>query len=147
MKPLKILVIDDEAAIREVLERELTRLSHRVTVAADRASALEKLRDEEFQVILTDLVLPDVSGMSFIKELCGREQQELVIVMTGFPSLETVLEAMRLGAYHYVVKPFKIKEVAELIEKGTRELLIRKENQRLRDQINELEKQLKQIKE
>ncbi len=103
----KILIIDDEAFIRENVERVLKDEGYQVLSAADGRSARELVADEEVDLALLDLNLGTENGIDVLRELKGIDPELLVIVITGYGSVETAVEAIKLGAFHYMKKPFK----------------------------------------
>jgi len=113
--PANILVVDDEAGIRDFLEEMLTRDGHRAVVVASGEAALERIASDEFDVALVDLRLGGVGGMDVLSALRQRSPDTAVIVMTGHATLETALEALRQGAHDYLFKPCKVVELRESI--------------------------------
>jgi len=103
----KILIIDDEAFIRENVNRVLKDDGYHVLEAADGSSALELVADEEIDLVLLDLNLGAENGIDVLRELKKLDPDLLVIVITGYGSVETAVEAIKLGAFHYMKKPFK----------------------------------------
>ncbi|HZV82900.1 MAG TPA: sigma-54 dependent transcriptional regulator [Geobacteraceae bacterium] len=103
----KILIIDDEAFIRENVERVLKDEGYQVLAAADGSSAMELVAGEEIDLALLDLNLGAENGIDVLRELKRVDPDLLVIVITGYGSVETAVEALKLGAFHYMKKPFK----------------------------------------
>lgn len=131
----KVLVVDDERSMREFLEIFLVKKGHDVTLAADGKEAIEIFRETEFDLIFTDLRMPEVDGITVLQEArrCWPDTQ--VIVVTAFSTTETAIEAMKLGAYDYLAKPFKVNEAEVIVDKALekRELVL--DNQRLKRQV------------
>jgi two-component system response regulator PilR (NtrC family) len=136
----KILVVDDEPGLRKVLEITLRRQGHEVVVVPGVKAALEALRQSPapFPLVLTDLVMPDGSGMDVITAAKQRSEATEVIVMTAHSTVDTALEAMRRGAYDFVTKPFSPAEIAALAQKALEKSSIVVENQRLRAHLERL---------
>ena len=103
--PGKILVVDDDRALCELLEEDLSRRGHQVTTALKVVDARELLHQQEFDVVLTDLNMPGISGIDFCAELHDNRPDLPVVIMTAFGSLETAIAALRAGAYDFVTKP------------------------------------------
>lgn len=103
---MKILVVDDEKDIREGCVRVLRRLDCDVSMAANGHEALEQLGREFFPVVLLDLKMPGIDGMEVLREIQKQEKETLVIIITGFATVETAIEAMKQGAYDFIPKPF-----------------------------------------
>ncbi|NJD92379.1 MAG: response regulator, partial [Geobacter sp.] len=103
----KILIIDDEEFIRENVDRILRDAGYQVVAAADSKSALELAASEEIDLALLDLNLGQDNGINVLKKLKEIDPDLLVIVVTGYGSVETAVESLKLGAFHYMKKPFK----------------------------------------
>ena len=133
----EVLVVDDEAGLREVLEITLRRQGLRVTTAAGVRSALATIaeRSAPFPLVITDLVMPDGSGMDVLKAAHQQDDGTEVIVMTAHSTVEAAIEAMRLGAYDFIAKPFSPAEVAVLAGKALEKSAIVAENKRLRARL------------
>ena len=106
MPKANILVLDDDPIVRRALTSVLADEGYQVQTAADGAEGLEKARRQEFNLALVDIRLPDVSGMEVLQALKEMAPDVEVLIITAYPGLETAIEAVRLGAYDYVVKPF-----------------------------------------
>ena len=113
-----VLVIDDEPVLQDVLGTLLLGAGfdyHGATTAAD---GLQQLRDEEIDVVLLDLMLPDRPGLELLPDIKTHDPHLPVVVITAYSSVESAIEAMRLGAFHYVPKPFKNEEVLHLVRRA-----------------------------
>ncbi len=137
----RVLVVDDEPGLRQVLEITLRRHGLDVVVAPGVATALEALQQnpQPFPLVLTDLVMPDGSGMDVLAAAKARSDATEVIVMTAHSTVEAALEAMRRGAYDFVTKPFSPAEIAALAQKALEKASIVVENQRLRAHLERFE--------
>lgn len=133
---VRVLVVDDEATIREVLTDFLTLEGFDVTCVSDGEEALEVLETgERFDVALLDMKMPGMSGLEVLAHI-GREAPHMVsLMMTGFGTVETAIEAMKLGAFDYVLKPFKVQEVIRLIVRGLEKRRLEAENIQLREAV------------
>jgi len=114
----KILVVDDEESIRWVLKTLLDKKGYEVRTAENGKSALKSVSSEKFSVILLDLNLPDINGFEVLEKINKRNTKSSIIVITAQNSGKNAIEAMRLGAYDYISKPFDIDEVAFLVNKA-----------------------------
>src|ERR1700722_14946850 len=112
-----ILVVDDEPLIRWTLNERLTAEGYRVLEAETAAEALAK-HEEGVDLVLLDYRLPDGDGLSVLKRIKARDPETLVILLTAVSSVDTAVEAMKHGAYHYANKPFNLDEIALLVEKA-----------------------------
>jgi two-component system, NtrC family, response regulator AtoC len=115
---INILVVDDEEPFRRLLNKELTRKGYAVQVARDGGEALNILRDNVFDVILLDVVMPGVDGLSLMKKLKEDPGSPAIVVLTGKATVETAVEAMKNGAHDYLTKPYKLDELVIIIERA-----------------------------
>ena len=115
---MKVLVVDDDEAIRTYLTEQLTPKGHEVVGAGSGEEAAALIEAESFNLILLDVRMPVMGGMEVLKRINHLGVLTPVIVMTGFGGMEVVQEAMRLGAFDYLRKPFNIKEFYEITEKA-----------------------------
>jgi len=115
---INILVVDDEEPFRRLLKNELTRKGYSVEVASDGSAALRLLRDRDFDVILLDMVMPGVDGVSLMKKLKEDSSAPAIIVLTGKATVETAVEAMKNGAYDYLTKPYKLDELVIVVDRA-----------------------------
>jgi DNA-binding NtrC family response regulator len=114
----RILVVDDEEAVRQLLIDFLSRLQYEVEAAADGAEALQKFTREEFDLVISDRVMPKMDGLSLLKEIKARDPQAIFMMITGYPTIETTVEAMKAGAYDYLPKPFHLDDVYLRVERA-----------------------------
>ncbi len=115
---INILVIDDEEPFRRLLKKELTRKGYAVEVASDGDEALRTLRDRSFDVILLDVVMPGIDGLSLMKKFKEDSSAPSIIVLTGKATVETAVEAMKNGAFDYLTKPYKLDELSIVIDRA-----------------------------
>jgi DNA-binding NtrC family response regulator len=130
-----ILVIDDEPVLQDVLGTLLSANGYQPQSAISAADGLAVLRDGDVDVVLLDMMLPDRSGLEILPEIKAFDPEIPVIVITAHSSVETAIEAMRLGAFHYVPKPFKNEEVLHLVRRAAEGRSLRAENRRLRSRL------------
>lgn len=132
--PLRILVVDDEPGIRQMLDILFRRAGYDVVQAAGHRQALEALRQspQPFPVVLTDLRMPDGSGLDVLTACKTRDQTTEVILITAHSSIENAIDAMRAGAYDFVTKPPDAAELVALVAKAFEKHLLNSENVRLR---------------
>lgn len=134
-KPVRVLVVDDDKNLRFVLTTELAEEGFTVEATDDGALALEMVRGQEFDVMLLDLNMPTLGGLEVLRKVRESECLTEIVVLTGHGTISTAVEAMKLGAYDFFTKPFKIEEVAAVIEKAAEKRQLVSENLRLKDQI------------
>ncbi|MBC7798433.1 MAG: sigma-54-dependent Fis family transcriptional regulator [Pyrinomonadaceae bacterium] len=136
MPAIKLLVIDDETNLRLVIQKEMRRLGYEVETAEDGETAWEMLETQDFDVLLCDINMPRLSGVELLRRLRERRQNPPeAIMLTGQATVETAIESMKLGAYDYLTKPYRITEIAALVKKAGEKRNLRTDNQRLRAQI------------
>ena len=134
--PLKrVLVVDDEPMIVSLLSTVLREKGWDVTEARSGAEGIDQLDRARFDVILTDLVMPGDSGIDLLRSAKEIHPDVEVILMTGYATADTAIEAMRNGAFHYIMKPLKIEEVVNLAEKAYSQRQLQRENQFLKSEI------------
>ena len=133
---LRVLVVDDEEVIRDVLESLLEREGWSVTTAANAAEALETFENDPHDVVLLDLMLPDRPGLEVLRELRRRDPDAVVVIVTAYSSIEGAIQAMREGAFHYIPKPFQNQEVLLTIRKGAEARRLTEENRRLKQELS-----------
>src|SRR5512143_1279708 len=115
---INVLVVDDEEPFRRLLKKELTRKGYAVEVAPDGSEALRLLHEKAFDVILLDVVMPGIDGISLMKKLKEDSGAPAIIVLTGKATVETAVEAMKNGAYDYLTKPYKLDELVIVIDRA-----------------------------
>ncbi len=133
----RILIVDDEVAIRKALERFLRDLQYDVFTASNGEEAMKLIDEEVFDLALVDLVMPKVDGIELIRCM-KRAQPEIVpIVLTGFGTITSAVEAMKAGAYHYLTKPFELDDIASLLATALEHRQLKEENRLLKNQLRD----------
>jgi DNA-binding NtrC family response regulator len=132
---IRALVVDDDADVRSLLTSVLTRAQMTVVEAASGRDAMAALGRDEFDVVLVDVRLPDHSGLDILRWARGADIDTEFIVLTGHADVDTAVEAMRLGAYDFVGKPWKNVELLEVVAKAVEKKALRRENVVLREVI------------
>ena len=133
-----VLIIDDEENMRHMLKSMLVRHGYDVTTARDGAQGLEKLSSQTFDFVLCDVKMPKMNGMEFLR--AGRDmiRTSTVIMMSAYGSIDMAIEAMKLGAYDFISKPFKGEEIRLTIKKAEERERLKEENIKLKDQLRRL---------
>jgi len=134
--PKRILVVDDEPMIVSLLSTVLREKGWDVTEARSGSDGIDQLDRGGFDVILTDLVMPGDSGIDLLRAAKEIHPDVEVILMTGYATTDTAIEAMRNGAFHYIMKPLKTEEVANLVEKAYTHRKLLRENRVLKSEID-----------
>jgi len=128
----RILVVDDERSMREYLEILLRKGGHEVVTVADVPSARERARSQDYDLVLSDLRVGKESGLEVLQTFKAEQPNTEVVLITAFATMENAIEAMKLGAYDYVTKPFKNEELAVLVEKALEKRHLARENESLK---------------
>jgi len=132
----KILVIEDDESVRDVLRPFLQETGFEVTTAESGVTGIDMLRTEKFDLILTDLKLPGgIDGMGVLREVTANKINVPVIVLTGYATVETAVEAMKNGAFDYITKPFNFDELMIILKKALSVSKLQKENVMLKMQL------------
>jgi len=132
---MRLAVVDDELTVGNRLKRALSDKEFEVEVFQTASDFLEAQGTHSFQVVFLDLRLPDMDGLDVLSRLKPVHEDLEVIIITGYGSIETAIEAIKMGAYHYLTKPFRLDEV-RLLAKGAKEKIeLREENRRLKESL------------
>jgi DNA-binding NtrC family response regulator len=131
----QVLVVDDEEDLRQAIVELLTQDGFEVQGVASAEQALELLSQTPFDVLIADNNLPGKSGLDLLADALARYPETVGIVITGFGTIETAVQAIKTGAYNYLSKPFKLVELSIMVRKGLEERTLRFENQYLRSQL------------
>jgi DNA-binding NtrC family response regulator len=142
----KLLVVDDENNLRLVVQKEMTRQGHAVETAADGEAAWALLEEQDFDVLLCDINMPRLDGIGLLRRLRERTQNPPeVIMLTGQATVESAIEAMKLGAYDYLTKPYRITELGALVIQAAEKQKLKVDNQRLRAHIERTNQNMPEI--
>jgi FixJ family two-component response regulator len=137
MKPedVSMLVIDDEKMIVDQVSCLFSELGYQVTGLSDSQVALKLIEEQKFDVILTDLNMPVVSGMDIVKTINSQHCDTQLIIFTGYATIDSAVDALKNGVYSYICKPYNINELRATVEKAANELFLKRENIRLNHKI------------
>jgi two-component system response regulator PilR (NtrC family) len=131
----KILVVDDEPSLRDVLGIMLKKAGYTTTLAADGEEAVSQVNKEIYDLVITDLKMPGIGGMEVLKAVKSASPDTVVLVVTAFGSPDTAVEAMKLGAYDYLTKPFQVDEVQLIIRNALEKRRLSAENMLLKREM------------
>ena len=131
----RILIVDDEATAAENLAHVCRKEGHEVTTRTTGTGALEILEKSHFDVVLTDLRMEKVDGMAILGRARELHPETAVILITGYATLDSAVEAMKAGAFHYIAKPFRLDEVREVVRKALELVNLKRENSELKEQL------------
>jgi DNA-binding NtrC family response regulator len=132
-----ILVVEDDEAMRDLLAEELSDAGFAVDSAGGAASGLELARVQRFDLIITDLRMPEMDGFDLIRGVSALPEPPHVLMITAFASIETAIRAVKLGAYDYITKPFEIEELLLVVDKALGERALRSKVARLQREVEE----------
>ena len=136
----RILIVDDEEPFRRLLKKELNRKGFITDTAENGRTALDKLRESSFDVILLDIVMPGMDGIQMMKKIRTDPASPAVVVLTGKATIDTAVEAMKNGAYDYLTKPYKLEELIIVVNRAFEQRKLRIENQLFQEEIARKEK-------
>lgn len=131
----KILLVDDDASLRRVLSHHLSEAGYLVITAGDGKSALDLFTEEQVDLMITDIEMPEMSGLELLRRISIMSPDTMVLVITAYGSIETAVEAMKLGAYDYITKPFNREELLLTVAKGLQYTALVRENRSLKQFI------------
>jgi two-component system response regulator PilR (NtrC family) len=131
----RLLIVDDDLSLREFLTLFLRKEGHEVEVATNGERALDMLEQAPFELVLTDIRMPRMGGLELLENIKSRGLATQVVVMTAFSTTDAALEAMRKGAYDYIVKPFQLAEVKLVLSKCLEKSKLIAENQQLKKEL------------
>ncbi len=134
--PTRVLVVDDEESLRFFLTRGLKKAGYAVDEVADGRAAIESLSKTAYDIVLTDMVMPGVSGLDVLSAVHEMDKDAVVILMTAHGTVENAIDALRLGAFDYLEKPFELKELLVTVERGLERREVERENRKLRFLVN-----------
>jgi response regulator RpfG family c-di-GMP phosphodiesterase len=132
----RILVVDDERVIRDILADFLKEEGYTVNTVEDGQQAIEELHRGSYNLVISDLKMPKMGGLELVQRIAEEGLQVLTVIMTGFGTVETAIEAMKRGAYDYILKPFKVEEVIHIVQRGLDRQRLQHENMRLKDALS-----------
>jgi DNA-binding NtrC family response regulator len=138
MSARKILIVDDELSVRQSLREWFLEDGFAVTTAEDGAAALQLMDDGPYDIVLLDLKMPGMDGITVQKRIRELDKGACVIILTAFASVETAVEALKLGAFDYVTKPVDPDELSNLVRNALRQRELTEENVRLKEKVSEL---------
>ena len=133
MQSLQVLIIDDEPALRQILSKVATNAGHSVSVAANGTEALERLNKGDIDVAICDIRMPDMTGIEVVERATGGGIDTIFLMMTAYASVNTAIDAMRAGAYDYMLKPLRNEDVVNRLAHLADVIQLRSENEVLRE--------------
>src|SRR3954452_23902695 len=132
----RVLIVDDEKFIRDILADFLGMEGYVVRTAEDGQAALTELNHSHYDLVISDLKMPRMGGIELLEQIGTAAPNALTVIMTGFGTVETAIDAMKRGAYDYILKPFKVEEVIHVVQRGLEKQRLSAENLRLREALS-----------
>ncbi|MBL7170480.1 MAG: response regulator [Candidatus Omnitrophica bacterium] len=141
---VNILVVDDEENVRDLYVAVLNKEGNRVVTASNGIEAVERIKKEKLDLIILDLKMPGMHGTEVLEQIEDMINGTLVIIATAYPSLESSLEAIKMGVYDYIVKPFSPKDLRAVVQRATEKIRLVKENKQLLEELGQKNKELRE---
>ena len=135
--PTRVLVVDDEDAIREVLRLRLEAWGYQVALAGDGRQATELTESFDPEIVVSDVVMPELSGLELLRQLQGDQPQRPVILLTAHGTVDMAVEAMKQGAHDFITKPLDYNKLKSTLEAAQRELALRRKSQQIESQLDQ----------
>ncbi len=143
----RVLVVDDDDILRHIIKDTVAEAGAETETALDGLDAAEKLEASRFDIVISDLNMPRMDGMELLRHIRENSPKILVIIVTGFAALETAIEAIKLGAYDYIQKPFKMEELGVVVRNAIEKVRIKKEKDILIEQMTKLHARFRALAE
>ncbi len=143
--PLKVLVVDDERMYRDLLRRTLEADGFVVDAAADGAEAIERIGQMDYDIVVTDLAMPQVGGLEVLRAAKRKKGSTIVIVITGYASLDTALAAIKDGVYDYITKPFQLEEIRLTLKNAGEKYALARANEELLQQLEAMQRRVEDL--
>ncbi|MBI5561948.1 MAG: sigma-54-dependent Fis family transcriptional regulator [Deltaproteobacteria bacterium] len=142
----KILITDDDPDVRELLIEAVRDWGYTAVVAKDGEDALVKLRMERYNIVVTDLMMPKMDGLVLLQRIKELDRDIQVIMITGYATIETAVNAIQAGAYDYIAKPFRLDELMIVIKKACEWIRLMAQNKELLDELHSAHAEIAQLK-
>jgi DNA-binding response OmpR family regulator len=143
---VKILIVDDDKKLLSVLKTIFVEEHHEIITCSNGLDAIRICREQSFDLIITDLMMPGADGMEVLKEARKIHPETLVILITGYASIETAIQAIRDGAHDYITKPFKLEEIKIVVRNADERIALIRENRKLLQKLQEAYTELHLVK-
>lgn len=143
----ELLIVDDDWDLLSILADIFIEENFSVTTCAEGMEAINKCRDHGFDIIISDIMLPGATGLEILREARKTRPETMVILITGYASLETAINAIREGAYDYITKPFKLEQIKIAVKNAVEKISLIKENKRLLKELERAYDELRLVKQ
>lgn len=145
--PYRLLIVDDDTDLLSILGDIFREENYAVTLCSDGSEAIQRCQSSFFDLIITDIMLPGASGIDILREVKRNRPETMVILITGYASLETAINAMREGAYDYITKPFKLEQIKLVVKNALEKIALIKENKELLKKLEQAYEELRLVKQ
>jgi DNA-binding NtrC family response regulator len=145
-KDFHILVADDDEIARDVIAALLGREGYAIVPAQDGLEAISRLRTQDIQMVITDLMMPGADGIEVLKYAVRTDPDVAVVILTAYGTLDTTLEAIKEGAYDYLTKPFKTREISIIAERAYQRSLLIMDNRELKKNLRDTYRDMELLK-
>lgn len=132
---IKILIADDDESLRDFLTEAVSSWGYSASVACDGEEALRRLMMDRYDIVITDLMMPGMDGLSLLEKIQGLDGDILVIIITGYATIETAVKAIESGAYDYIAKPFRLDELMLVLKNASERLRLVAHNKTLLEEL------------
>ncbi|MBW2147272.1 MAG: sigma-54-dependent Fis family transcriptional regulator [Deltaproteobacteria bacterium] len=143
---IRILIVDDNKSSRDLLEDLLVQKGYDIRLASDGLEAIEIIENEGVDLVLTDLKMPGADGLEVLRNAIRIDPNILVVIITGYASLDTAVESIREGAFDYIKKPFGLDEILILVRKAVERIRLIKENRLLFEKLQTTHEEMKRLR-
>jgi DNA-binding NtrC family response regulator len=143
----RVLIVDDNIDLRSIVEEYLSSGGHFVEGASDGKDALNKCFKDAYDLIITDLNMPELTGIELIKAVREHNEMTEFVIITGYASLDTAVEAIKVGAFDYIVKPFRMEELDVVVKNVKDKILLKKMNAELFEKLRSFYEEIERYKE
>ncbi len=140
---IRVIVVDDDISILRILKQLLKDKGYEVITASDGKEAIELISNSDFDLVITDLMMPKSDGLEVLKKAKNKNSRTQVIMITGFATLDSAIEALKLGAFDYIRKPFKLAELNVTIRNAVDKIHLIKSNEMLLKHLKEAHQRLR----
>ncbi|MEK6531689.1 MAG: response regulator [Deltaproteobacteria bacterium] len=142
----KILVTDDDPDLRDLLTEALKNWGYTAGVASEGNEALKALKAERYHIVISDLMMPGMDGLELLYRIKDLDKEILVIIITGYATIETAVKAIEAGAYDYITKPFRLDELMVVIKNACERLRLTTQNKTLLDELRHAHREIATLK-
>ncbi len=142
----KVLIVDDDSTLRELLSETIQGMGYTVDTAGDGHEALKKLKRERYDVVVADLKMPGMDGLTLLDHIKSLDGNILVIIITAYATLESAVKAIEKGAYDYIAKPFRLDEFVVVVRNACEKLRLLRQRDSLLEELRGAYAELERLK-